>query len=546
LLSPRNRSGVWHGRSAAFLVLAVLGIILSNAVHPLIVNAGFAENVPLTAAQIHGRELYRQGTSRGANVAALLQNATKVSARNFACANCHGVEGDGQSEGGLRAPALDWDSLSTPRDAGLASHNRAAYTTSSVRRAITTGVDPAGLQLSPAMPQFQLNDSQIDDLIAYLRIVGREADADPGVNASSVRIGTLLPMTGPLAPIGNDVATVLRAYFSQINDAGGIYGRKIELVVSDTTGQAEPTLVALKEQIEQHQVFAIAAPYIPSSLHLDDELALSGLPLVAPVSFKSDSNLFERYRFDILPGFADQARCLVRFFQSQEGRSRDVKESAVNAALSPRPQHAVVIYGDGIFDHDAYLGFSAEAKQSGMAPVQELKYGNALFEADAGEFLLSTKPDVVFYFGAENGLKVLIHVAANHQLSTQFLTTSAMAGSLAAGASPDVANRVWLAQPLTMETTSHSGLTQILKATAIPSANPTFKAIAYAAADVLSEALKRSGRKLSRARLTVSLQSLRNFETDILPPITFSARDHLGAKGCAINHIDQPPARQAD
>ena len=56
-----------------------------------------------------------------------------------------------------------------------------------------------------------------------------------GVTDTSMKIGTLLPMSNTTATAwGVPLSQGMKAYFDYINDNGGIYGRKLELVVGDS------------------------------------------------------------------------------------------------------------------------------------------------------------------------------------------------------------------------------------------------------------------------------------------------------------------------
>ncbi len=50
---------------------------------------------------------------------------------------------------------------------------------------------------------------------------------------NTIKIGMVLPLTGPLAATGNDVAAGTRAAIEAVNQAGGIKGQKIELLIED-------------------------------------------------------------------------------------------------------------------------------------------------------------------------------------------------------------------------------------------------------------------------------------------------------------------------
>ncbi len=49
-----------------------------------------------------------------------------------------------------------------------------------------------------------------------------------------IKIGVPLPLTGPLAGGGNQILWGIQYASDESNDAGGLFGRKIELVVEDT------------------------------------------------------------------------------------------------------------------------------------------------------------------------------------------------------------------------------------------------------------------------------------------------------------------------
>src|SRR5690349_13909168 len=63
--------------------------------------------------------------------------------------------------------------------------------------------------------------------------------AAPGVGLAqdAIKIGVPVPLTGPLAGAGNQILWGIKYAADQTNAAGGLFGRKIELVVEDTKGE---------------------------------------------------------------------------------------------------------------------------------------------------------------------------------------------------------------------------------------------------------------------------------------------------------------------
>ncbi len=79
-----------------------------------------------------------------------------------------------------------------------------------------------------------------------------------GVTDTEIKVGTLLPTTGLAAIAGVPVAKSMQAYFSYINDQGGVYGRKINLVVGDSGFTGPIATEAARDLVENQQVFAMA------------------------------------------------------------------------------------------------------------------------------------------------------------------------------------------------------------------------------------------------------------------------------------------------
>ncbi len=67
-----------------------------------------------------------------------------------------------------------------------------------------------------------------------------------------LKIGALLPMTGPAAQFGPPMAAAVELAAKDINDAGGILGRKVSLVVADEAGDANIASQALDRLLSQN------------------------------------------------------------------------------------------------------------------------------------------------------------------------------------------------------------------------------------------------------------------------------------------------------
>lgn len=72
-----------------------------------------------------------------------------------------------------------------------------------------------------------------------------------------IRIGAFLAVTGPASFLGDPEQKTLEMYVEKINAAGGVIGRKLQLVSYDSAGDAEKARTFAKRLIEQDKVDAI-------------------------------------------------------------------------------------------------------------------------------------------------------------------------------------------------------------------------------------------------------------------------------------------------
>lgn len=94
-----------------------------------------------------------------------------------------------------------------------------------------------------------------------------------------IRIGVLAPLTGPLATPGKDMVDGLRLFWQQANNTAG--GRKVELIVTDTTCNPDQALNQARRLIHQEKVHLLIGPLCghegPAVAQVSKE---TGVPLV--------------------------------------------------------------------------------------------------------------------------------------------------------------------------------------------------------------------------------------------------------------------------
>jgi len=79
------------------------------------------------------------------------------------------------------------------------------------------------------------------------------AQANPGVTATALKIGTTTSLSGPVSALGT-INKSQAAYFKMLNDSGGIAGRKIDYIILDDGFNPAKTLEQTRRLVEEDEV----------------------------------------------------------------------------------------------------------------------------------------------------------------------------------------------------------------------------------------------------------------------------------------------------
>jgi mono/diheme cytochrome c family protein len=133
--------------------------------------------INLTPAEARGKIIYTRGVgASGTPVSYRLLGAGDglLPARGVYCANCHGPDGKGGREGEIVMADIRYATLLKPLPASPPWYRgRGPYTDATFARAITQGMDSSGNQLDASMPRWVLSPSELQDLLQYVKRLGR-------------------------------------------------------------------------------------------------------------------------------------------------------------------------------------------------------------------------------------------------------------------------------------------------------------------------------------------------------------------------------------
>lgn len=518
-------------RLILFTLAAITGCLLcagTSAVHPqTALPSSTQPRRELTLQERQGKAFYLRGESASGQEITAMMGEVDVPATTLTCAGCHGNRGQGITEGGVTAGNMTWAFLTKPyghADDGGRKHP--PFTESSFSRLMTSGIDPAGNKLAVAMPTYRMPQDDMANLIAYLKRI--ETDTDPGVTDNNIVLGTVLPEETALNGLAKSVGDVLQAYFSEINSHGGIYNRKIELrAMHSDTKSIVPTM---KRLIDDDQVFAIVSGLTAGAE--DGVAALSQekeVPIVGPSTLLPQrGSPLNRYIFYLLPGLKEQARALVTF----AGKKLDPSKSNV-AIASP----------DLEFHRSIATTIEERTKKLRWDSVTTNYYARERFSA--AEFVNEfhqKKIDTVFFVGSGPEAAAILTEAESVGWTPALYMLGTLAGrNIGDSVSVKMKDKVFLAFPTVPADVSAAGATEynsLLQRNKIESTHAAAQASAIAAARILVHALEICGKDLSRERLVTALEGLYEYETGLLPKITFGPNRRIGALGAYIVTID--------
>jgi branched-chain amino acid transport system substrate-binding protein len=105
--------------------------------------------------------------------------------------------------------------------------------------------------------------------------------AEDGVTKDEIKIGAFGPLAGPVYMYGKLAMNGLEALFDQVNEKGGIHGRKLKLIREDDGCKPEGGIAAVKKLVYEHKVFAInGGACSNSTLAAKPEVVKAGIPMV--------------------------------------------------------------------------------------------------------------------------------------------------------------------------------------------------------------------------------------------------------------------------
>jgi branched-chain amino acid transport system substrate-binding protein len=336
----------------------------------------------------------------------------------------------------------------------------------------------------------------------------------PGVTDTEIKIGQIMPYSGPASAYGTIGRTEL-AYFKRLNEKGGINGRKINLISLDDAYNPAKAVEQTRKLVEQENVLAMFAPLgTPSNTAIHKYMNSKQVPqlFVATGATKWGDPKNFPWTIGFNPSYQVEAKTYGEYIRANHPKSK-----------------IAVLYQNDDFGKDYLTGLRAGLGDKASMIVKEVSYEVSDATVDSQMATLqASKADVFMNIATPKFAALAIRKAYDSGWKpTQFLTNVAVSvGSVLAPAglekSKGIKSILYLKDPTDPQYESdpamqefHAFLKQYYPE---GKANDASNVYGYVAAQILEQTLKQCGDELTRENLMKQAANLKNFSTGMMIP----------------------------
>ncbi|PWK33147.1 ABC transporter substrate-binding protein [Cupriavidus plantarum] len=352
-------------------------------------------------------------------------------------------------------------------------------------------------------------------LAAALGFAIHTASAEPGIGRNTIRIGQSAGVTGPVAGSVKEQIAGAHVYLSTVNAAGGIHGRKIELVTYDDGFDAKRTPDNVRKLIQEDKVFALfmvrGTPQNESILPI---ISAEKVPLVAP-----------------LTGAITLHRPVNRYVFNVRAKYQDEVARAINHLATSGMTRIAIFYANDGFGQDVYEGFTTALQARGVQPAGAASYARPMGDIGQGVATLNkTNPQAVLVIGSGNEAARVIREMKRAGSQAQFVTLSNNAADSFIKDLGEDGRGLIITQVVPGTNSSQMTLASEYRSLARQqSVEPTNAGMeGFMSAKVLVEGLRRAGPDPTREKLVAALENLRDYDLGGIL-ISYSATRHTGS-----------------
>ncbi len=153
-------------------------------------------------------------------------------------------------------------------------------------------------------------------LLAMAGCGGTDSSGSGG--SEPVKVGVIVSLTGNYAPLGSEDRKSIELAVQQINDKGGLLGRKIELTVKDDKSQPDQSVLAFNELKGAGVVAVIGSPFSNSALATIPQVDRAKIPYISLTPADEQVNPVHPYVFVVPATSGTYAERILQYYQAQK------------------------------------------------------------------------------------------------------------------------------------------------------------------------------------------------------------------------------------
>jgi branched-chain amino acid transport system substrate-binding protein len=341
----------------------------------------------------------------------------------------------------------------------------------------------------------------------------------PGVSPDEILIGSSLALGGHASFLGTQYLHGAMCLIQKINDEGGIHNRKIK-VIADDDGYDPPRCVANTNRlIHKDKVFCLFC-YVgtPTTVKIIDIVEENKIPLLGIFSGADKLRFpFRHYIFNVRSSYYQETNAVVRYFVEEKGLRR-----------------IAVFYQYDDYGFDGLKGTEIALQKYYLSPVTTGSYIRGTLDIEeALDKIQASRAEAVIMIGTYSPCAKFIKKARARKYNPLFYNVSFVGADKLVQELGDAGEGILITQVVpppterillpACEQYSH------LLARYYPDDRPNFVSLeGFINARILIEALRRTGRDVTREGFIKALESIKEHYVGIGTAISFGPHDHQG------------------
>lgn len=339
-----------------------------------------------------------------------------------------------------------------------------------------------------------------------------------GITPTEIVIGTSQPLSGPAAFWGLPVTGGMDAWIKFINDQGGIHGRKLRLVALDDSYLPPRAVANTRELVDRVGVFAIVGLLgSANSFAVRDYVVEKQIIWVNPLASASIWAGFKqkKYLFVTYPSYPDEGRILTEY-----------------AAKNMGAKSVAVFYQNDYYGQPGSLGVRRGAEQAKVKLAAAVSY--EVTDRDVSGHALKLRQsgaDTVILYATPTHGALIVREMSKIGYTPKLVSTFTLADPAMFALAGDLWNGIVLGSYFPIPGSDRrvdEALATIAKINPALARNP-FNAVAGVSfIEPFLEGLRRTGPNLTRDRFVAAMETIKNWDGEVIRGVTFGPDRHQG------------------